>query len=98
MPSSLLPRLSKLELIAGPKKEYPKVARLVVNEGEEQDAYRQAAEMGLDTSPESNDILIIRLISASPRRRASADPAMAAIAREHVSALLAAVNGKTRSK
>ncbi|NKK41686.1 hypothetical protein [Rhizobium leguminosarum] len=97
MPSSLLPRLSKLELIAGPKKEYPKVVRLVVNEGEEQDAYRQAAEMGLDTSPESKDILVIRLIAASPRQ-ASRDPAMAAIARERVSALVAAVNGKTRSK
>lgn len=98
MPSNLVPRLNKLELIAGPKKEYPKVVRLVVNEAEEQDAYRQAAEMGLDTSPESKDILVIRLIAASPQRRASIDPAMAAIANEHVSALLAAVNGKTRSK
>ncbi|MBY2932705.1 hypothetical protein [Rhizobium leguminosarum] len=98
MPSNLVPRLNKLELIAGPKKEYPKVVRLVVNEGEEQDAYRQAAEMGLDTSPQSKDILVIRLIAASPQRQASADPAMAAIASEHVSALLAAVNGKTRSK
>ncbi|MGZ2458701.1 hypothetical protein [Rhizobium anhuiense] len=98
MPSSLLPRLNKLELLAGPKKEYRKVVRLVVNEGEEQDAYRQAAEMGLDTSPESKDILIVRLIAASPQRQAGTDPAMVAIAREHVSALLAAVNGKTRSK
>ncbi|RUM21524.1 hypothetical protein EFD56_03310 [Rhizobium phaseoli] len=98
MASSLLPRLNKLELIAGPKKQYPKVVRLVVNEDEEQDAYRRAAEMGLDTSPESKDILIIRLIGASPQRRASKDPAMTAIANEHVSALLAAVNGKTRSK
>ncbi|MBY5388494.1 hypothetical protein [Rhizobium leguminosarum] len=98
MPSSLLPRLNKLELIAGPKKEYPKVVRIVVNDGEEQDAYRQAAEMGLDTSPESKDILVIRLIAASPQRQAGRDPAMAAIAREHVSALVAAVNGKTRGK
>jgi hypothetical protein len=78
MPSNLVPRLNKLELIAGPKKEYPKVVRLVVNEGEEQDAYRQAAEMGLDTSPESKDVLIIRLIAASPQRRANTDPTMAA--------------------
>ncbi|RFB87211.1 hypothetical protein B5K08_22455 [Rhizobium leguminosarum bv. trifolii] len=87
MPSNLVPRLNKLELIAGPKKEYPKVVRLVVNEGEEQDAYRQAAEMGLDTSPESKDILVIRLIAASSQRQASTDPAMAAIGGEHVSDL-----------
>jgi hypothetical protein len=84
--------------MAGPAKEYPKVVRIVVNDGEEQDAYRQAAEMGLDTSPESKDVLIIRLIGRSPLRQATTDPAMVAIGNEHVSALVAAVNGKTRSK
>jgi len=100
MSSNLLTRLGKLEATAGAtSKIIPKIVRIVANEGEEEEVYRKAAEMGLDTSPDSKDLLIIRLIcrpdgaKTTPRR----DPEMAAIEHEHVAALLAAVDGKTRT-
>lgn len=99
MSSNLLTRLGKLEVTAGvSSKIIPRIVRLVANEGEEQEVYRQAAEMGLDVSPESKDLLIIRLIcrpdGTKPPRR---NPERAAIEHEHVAALIAAVDGKTRS-
>lgn len=72
---NLAGRIEKLEASATARNAHPrKVIRLVVNEGEEAEAYRQAAEMGLDTSPESNDLLIIRLIAMSPNRPEIAPP------------------------
>ncbi|WEZ84639.1 hypothetical protein P6U16_08725 [Rhizobium sp. 32-5/1] len=100
MTNLLHTRLTKLEASVAPAKANPRIVRIVGNQGEEEEIYRQAAEMGLDTSPDSKDLLIIRLIcrpdgaKTTPRR----DPEMAAIEREHVAALLAAVDGKTRSK
>ncbi|MDO9416213.1 hypothetical protein [Pararhizobium sp.] len=60
---NLAARIGKLEATAGfnmPKAQ--RVVRLVVNDGEEAEAYLQAAEMGLNTSPDSDDLLIIRLV------------------------------------
>lgn len=70
MSSSLATRLQKLEASAQMRvKKTPKVVRLVVNEDEEQEAYRRAAEMSLDTSPDSSDILVIRLVQGGLRER-----------------------------
>ncbi|QRI63624.1 hypothetical protein JQ506_22970 [Shinella sp. PSBB067] len=66
---NLMGRIEKLEASAASRHDRPrKVVRLVVNEDEEAEAYRQAEEMGLDTSPESDDLLIIRLIALAPKR------------------------------
>lgn len=65
MASSLFTRVEKLEATSrAHDKPYPRVVRLVVNDGEEAEAYRMAEEMGLDVGPNSRDILIIRLIAA----------------------------------
>jgi len=73
MVANLAGRIEKLEASATSRQAQPrKVIRLVVNEGEEAEAYRQAAEMGLDTSPESDDLLIIRLITLAPKHQNSA--------------------------
>jgi len=70
MAANLAGRIEKLEASATSRSDQPrKVIRLVVNEGEEADAYRQAEEMGLDTSPESKDLLIIRLIALAPKHQ-----------------------------
>lgn len=75
MVANLAGRVGKLEASAASRNDKPrKVLRLVVNEGEEAEAYRQAAEMGLDTSPKSDDLLIIRLIAMSPNRSEIALP------------------------
>jgi hypothetical protein len=63
MATSLTSRLEKLEQTAqilGVSS--PKIVRLVVSEDEERDVYREAEALGLDTSPASNDVFIIRLI------------------------------------
>lgn len=71
MATNLSSRLEKLEAEARIKdKPYPKVARLIAKEGEEAEAFRQAEEIGLDLSPEGNDLLILRLITQAPKRRA----------------------------
>lgn len=67
MATNLLTRLERLEASAAvTKRGIAKVARIVVNQGEEDEAYRKAEEMGLDVSPESSDLLIIRLMVPSP--------------------------------
>lgn len=69
MAGNLTTRLDRLEAQAFLSDPKPRqVVRIVCNAGEEAEAYRQAEEMGLDTSPESNDILIIRLIGVAPQR------------------------------
>lgn len=67
MVANLAGRIDKLEASATARDGTPrKVVRLVVNDGEEAEAYRQAEAMGLDTGPDSDDLLIIRLIALSP--------------------------------
>lgn len=67
MSTNLLSRLEKLEATAASRdRPYPRVVRLVTNQGEEEAAYRKAEAMGIDTSPAGNDILIIRLVVPSP--------------------------------
>ncbi|GAA4169484.1 hypothetical protein [Shinella granuli] len=66
MSANLLNRLEKLEATAASRdRPYPRVVRLVTNQGEEEAAYREAEAMGIDTSPAGNDILIIRLVVPS---------------------------------
>jgi hypothetical protein len=66
MSANLLSRLEKLEATAASRdRPYPRVVRLVTNQGEEEAAYREAEAMGIDTSPAGNDILIIRLVVPS---------------------------------
>lgn len=68
MNANLLSRLEKLEATAASRdRPYPRVVRLVTNQGEEEAAYREAEAMGIDTSPDSNDIVILRRIVPSPR-------------------------------
>lgn len=68
MATNLLTRLEKLEASAASKdRPYPRVVRLVATQGEEEAAYREAEAMGIDTSPDSADILVIRLVVPSPR-------------------------------
>jgi len=67
MSNALTTRITKLENTAGmTKKTWPKVVRLVTTDADEAAAYRRAAEMGLDISPDSDDILVIRLIAMAP--------------------------------
>jgi len=67
MSTNLLNRFEKLEASAGTKDNiYLRAVRLIVNQGEEDEAYRQAEEMGLDLSPGSEDLLIIRLLVPPP--------------------------------
>ena len=67
MSANLLSRLEKLEATAASRdRPYPRVVRLVANQGEEEAAYREAEAMGIDTSPAGNDVLIIRLVVPSP--------------------------------
>lgn len=69
MSIALSTRVKKLETIAGvTTKTYPKVVRLVTSDADEAAAYRLAEEMGLDVSPDSDDILVIRLVALAPRR------------------------------
>ncbi|MEW9615929.1 hypothetical protein AB3G45_19120 [Shinella sp. S4-D37] len=68
MSANLLNRLEKLEATAASRdRPYPRVVRLVTNQGEEEAAYREAEAMGIDTSPDSKDIVILRTIVPSPR-------------------------------
>lgn len=72
MSNVLSTRLKRLETLSGANdKPSPKVVRIVVNAEEEAEAYRMAEEMGLDTSADSNDILIIRLVGLAPRDQAA---------------------------
>jgi len=68
MATNLTGRIEKLEATASARKAAGRVVRLVVNDGEEAEAYRQAEAMGLDTSPASNDLLIIRLLVPAMRQ------------------------------
>lgn len=68
MATNLTGRIEKLETTASARKAAGRVVRLVVNDGEEAEAYRQAEAMGLDFSPESNDLLIIRLLVPTMRQ------------------------------
>jgi hypothetical protein len=75
MVANLAGRIGKLEASAVSGNDEPrKVLCLVVREGEEVAAYSQAEEMGLDTSPNSNDLLIIRLLTCVPRHGRVAKP------------------------
>ena len=70
MAFNLTGRIEKLEATAGAREDKPrKVIRLVANDGEEAEAYRQAEEMGLDMSLDSNDLLIVRLLVPSSRQQ-----------------------------
>lgn len=69
MSIALSTRVKKLETAAGvTTKTYPKVIRLVTRDEDEAAAYRLAEEMGLDISPDSVDVLVIRLVAPAPKR------------------------------
>lgn len=69
MPGNLVTRIGRLETAAGvTAKTYPKVIRLVTRDEDETAAYRMAEEMGLDISPDSIDVLVIRLVAPAPKR------------------------------
>ena len=64
MAANLMSRIEKLEASSrAEERTYPRVVRLVVNEGEEAEAYRMAEEMGLHVGPDSRDIVVIRLVA-----------------------------------
>lgn len=69
MSVTLSTRVKKLETAAGlTAKTWPKVIRLVTKDEDEAAAYRMAEEMGLDISPDSVDVLVIRLVAPAPKR------------------------------
>lgn len=63
MSISIANRIQKLETGILARTSLPKVFRVVVNAGEEQDVQRLAADMGCDVRIESNDVLVVRVIT-----------------------------------
>lgn len=79
MSGNLVTRIGRLEAVASATtKTFPKVVRLVTTDADEAAAYRAAEEMGLDVSPDSDDILVIRLIALSPRKLKEQSPQLEA--------------------